>query len=117
MRHNKDIIVLASTYPRWKRDSVPTFVEDFVLRISLGFKKTTVIVPHYKGSKRKESPRETVVVKRFRYFLPYSQESIAYGEFGRKKDVLYPVKAVLYMLSEFWVTLWTISQLKRRTNI
>jgi glycosyltransferase involved in cell wall biosynthesis len=71
------------------------------------FRSIRVVVPHYQGAKHKEkpeSPAGNVRITRFRYFLPYSQENIAYGEF--KKNKLYPLKTLLYIWSELWATFW-----------
>ncbi len=103
----RTLVVLASTYPRWANDKVPNFVENFVNQMSGKFRSIRVIVPHYKGAKHKEhpvSPSDNVDITRFHYFLPYSQENIAYGEF--KKNKLYPLKSLLYIWSELWVTFW-----------
>ncbi|HEU4913807.1 MAG TPA: glycosyltransferase [Candidatus Saccharimonadales bacterium] len=103
----RTLIVIASTYPRWANDKVPNFVENFVNRMSGTFRNIRVIVPHYKGAKRKERPQSpggNVRIARFRYFVPFSQENIAYGEF--KKDKLYPLKTLLYIWSELCTTLW-----------
>jgi glycosyltransferase involved in cell wall biosynthesis len=103
----RTLIVIASTYPRWANDKVPNFVENFVNQMSGKFRNISVIVPHYKGAKRKEkpeSPEGNVRITRFRYFLPYSQENIAYGEF--KKNKLYPLKTLIYIWSELWTTFW-----------
>lgn len=104
----RTLVVLASTYPRWANDKVPNFVENFVNQMSPRFKRIQVIVPHYSGAKHKErpeSPAHNVHITRFRYFLPYSQEDIAYGEF--KKDTLYPLKSLIYIWSELWTTFLT----------
>lgn len=102
---NTTLVVLASTYPRWANDTVPNFVENFVNRVSDKFRNVCVIVPHYRGAKRKDRPRSpvnNVCVRRFRYFIPYSRQNIAYGEF--RKDKVYPVKVLLYVWSELWTT-------------
>ncbi len=99
---NKTLVVLASTYPRWANDRVPGFVQDFVNHISANFKHVQVIVPHYQGAARKEKHGSKVSITRFRYAYPYKFEDIAYGEF--KKTRLYPIKASLYIASEFFTT-------------
>lgn len=103
----RTLIVIASTYPRWAHDKVPNFVENFVNQMSGKFRNIRVVAPHYKGAKHKEKPQSptgNVHITRFHYFLPYSQENIAYGEF--KKNKLYPLKTLLYIWSELWATFW-----------
>lgn len=100
----RTLIVIASTYPRWANDTVPNFVENFVNQIKGSFGDVRVIAPHYARAKHKERPDQQVSITRFRYFWPYSQENIAYGEF--KKDKLYPLKSLLYIASELHATFW-----------
>jgi hypothetical protein len=69
---------------------------------------TTVIVPHFKGAKRREELAPGILVKRFRYAYPYKFENIAYGQF--KKTRFYSLKAALYTASELWTTLVTCLQ-------
>lgn len=95
---------MASTYPRWANDTVPNFVENFAGRMARVFRDIQVIAPHYLGAARKQKTGPNTSIMRFRYFLPYSQENIAYGEF--KKDKLYPLKSLLYIASELCATFW-----------
>ncbi|MGA8260434.1 MAG: glycosyltransferase [Arenicellales bacterium] len=109
---NTTLVVLASTYPRWANDAVPNFVENFVNRMSDKFRNVCVIAPHYKGAQRKErNPANNVCVRRFRYFIPYSRENIAYGEF--RKDKSYSVKVLFYVWSELWTTFWVCIRSER----
>ncbi len=98
------LIILASTFPRWRDDSVPGFVLDFARAVRPSVRRITAIVPHYKGAKQKDMFEPDIRVRRFRYAIPYKYENIAYGQF--KKTKLYPIKALLYAASEFWSTLF-----------
>jgi len=71
----QSILVLASTYPRWKNDTEPRFVHDLCKQLSSEY-RVIALVPHYPGARRKED-MDGVLVQRFRYFLP-AGERLAY---------------------------------------
>lgn len=100
---DKNLVILASTFPRWKNDNVPTFVQDFSMRIASHFKNVTVIAPHFPGARLYEEIGPRINVQRFRYAYPYKYENLAYGQF--KKTKFYSIKVLLYAVSEFWLTL------------
>lgn len=64
----KHILVLASTFPRWKNDTTPPFVFELEKRLVKDF-EIHVIAPHYQGAK-KEEIMERLHVHRFQYFWP-----------------------------------------------
>lgn len=102
------ILVTSSTYPRWKNDSVPSFVQQFSERMSRFYERIYVLVPHYKGAKQRESEGR-VEVKRFRYAYPAASQNIVYnggGAFKIKKTPTYALKLLGFMISEFWNTLY-----------
>jgi len=100
----KNLLVLASTYPRWPGDSMRSFIKDYVMHMAPNFGVVRVIVPHYKGAKHRDAPEGNIRTSRFYYAWPTRLENIAYGEF--KKTPGYPIKVVLYIASELWSTLW-----------
>ncbi len=61
------VIVLTSTFPRWKGDSEPPFVFELSRRLASS-SRIVVLAPHYKGAKCKEMLSGIRVI-RFRYFL------------------------------------------------
>jgi glycosyltransferase involved in cell wall biosynthesis len=69
------ILVLTSTFPRWKGDREPPFVYELSRRISLQH-ACTVLAPHYKNSNTRETI-DNLEIRRFRY-LPASWETLAY---------------------------------------
>ena len=71
----QSILVLASTYPRWKNDTEPRFVHELCKQLSREY-RVVALVPHYPGARRKED-MDGVLVQRFRYFLPVG-ERLAY---------------------------------------
>lgn len=71
----KSILVLASTYPRWKNDSEPLFVHYLCEQLTREY-RVIALAPHYPGASCQED-MDGVLVHRFRYFLP-SGERLAY---------------------------------------
>ena len=99
----KDLLIVASTFPRWKNDTQPTFVLDHAQNLAKYFENTTVIAPHYKDARTKERFGK-VFVKRFRYFLPASAENIVYDGHATnkiKKSPVYGLKLAFFLLSQF----------------
>ncbi|MBI3034916.1 glycosyltransferase family 4 protein [Candidatus Woesearchaeota archaeon] len=73
----KNVLVLASTFPRWKNDSTPSFV--FQLSNLLAEKyKVIVLAPHHFNAAKKEKIGN-LSIQRFRYFFPEKYQKIAYG--------------------------------------
>src|SRR5579862_4451165 len=70
------ILVLASTYPRWRGDTLPPFVHELARRLTGRF-EVHVLVPHTAGAQTTER-MEGVHVHRFQY-LPTRFETLAYG--------------------------------------
>ncbi len=98
------IVILASTFPRWKNDSVPTFVYDHAINMKEYFEKVIVIAPHYKGAKKNEA-WDGLTIKRFRYFWPASGENIAYGNFKSNNGFVSKIKSIYYIFSQVAFTL------------
>lgn len=100
----KNLLVAASTYPRWENDTVPPFVQQYSQRMTDYYDTVHVVVPHFKGAKTKE--REGGVrVKRFRYAWPEHAEDIVYGGggvFKIKKTPAYALKLLGFVVSEFY---------------
>lgn len=67
MNNHKRILVLTSTFPRWKGDEDPPFVFELSNRLKAHY-QIHVLAPHYPGSK-KEEYLSGIYVKRFRYFI------------------------------------------------
>ena len=75
MRDKKRILVVTSTFPRWKGDKDPPFVFELCSRLAAHY-QVHVLASHFPGSKTDEII-EGISVKRFRYFfLPW--ERLAY---------------------------------------
>jgi len=73
----RNILVTATTFPRWKNDTEPNFV--FLLCKSLAEygHKVVVLAPHFHGSKKYEV-MGNLKVYRFPYFVPYRLQKVCY---------------------------------------
>lgn len=67
MKELKRILVLTSTFPRWKDDDDPPFVFELCKRLRAHY-KVHVLAPHCPGSKTEEY-LSGIYIKRFRYFF------------------------------------------------
>lgn len=79
MNTKNKILVLTSTFPRWRGDKDPPFVFELCRRLADHF-SITVLAPHFPQS-CKEEIFEGVSVVRFRYFFG-PLERLAYGSGG-----------------------------------
>ena len=67
MKDLKRILVLTSTFPRWKDDDDPPFIFELCKRLKAHY-QVHVLAPHYPGTKTEEI-LSGIYVKRFRYFI------------------------------------------------
>ncbi|OUS31658.1 hypothetical protein A9Q99_03560 [Gammaproteobacteria bacterium 45_16_T64] len=72
----KKIVILTSTYPRWKEDSVPSFVSYLNQELTEDF-EVHVLAPHYRDARFNET-LDGVQVFRFQYATA-NWERLAYG--------------------------------------
>ena len=81
-----NILIMATTFPRWKNDTEPNFV--FVLsKLLAGYgNKVVALVPHFHKAKKYEII-DDIKIYRFPYFLPYKFQRLCYegGIFGNLK--------------------------------
>ena len=112
-----NVLILTSTYPRWKRDTTTSFVAEFAKRIAPHTDNVYVLAPHFKAAKHTEIVGN-LHLKRFYYFFPTSGENIVYNGGGVtqvKKSPLYVVKLLFFIVSLFFNTLYTT--LRRNVTI
>ena len=67
MQMKPKLLVLTSTFPRWRNDTDPPFVFELSRRLTSTF-DVTVHAPHYPGAKTRET-MDGMYIYRFRYFL------------------------------------------------
>ena len=72
----KRILVLTSTFPRWKNDTTPPFVYELEKRLTKDF-EIHILAPHYHGAK-KEEMMDGLHVHRFQYFWPEKLQKLCY---------------------------------------
>lgn len=73
----RKLLVLASTFPRWKGDTEPAFVYELSARLTASF-SVTALVPHAPGAQMEED-WDGLRVRRFRYMWPARWQRLAYG--------------------------------------
>ena len=100
----KNILVTATTFPRWENDTEPNFV--FVLSRLLASHghKVVALVPHFYRA-RKYEVMDNVKVYRFSYFFPSGLQKLCYegGIFGNlKKHKIAVIQLPFLALFEFF---------------
>ena len=97
----KRILVLTSTFPRWKNDHTPPFIFELEKRLVKDF-EIHILAPHYQGAK-KEEMMEGLHIHRFQYFWPVKLQKLCY-EGGilpnLKKNKLLYIQALSLILFE-----------------
>lgn len=109
------ILVLTTTFPRWKQDSTPSFIYEMSKRLQdVGF-EIVVLAPSHHGAKRFEI-MDGMKVYRFPYFFPAKHQKLAY-EGGilpsLKKSNLSKIQVPFFFLSELCYAL----RLVKKENI
>jgi len=98
----KKLLVFASTFPRWKNDTIPPFVYELSRRLTGEF-DVSILAPMFPGAK-KDEVMDKMKVHRFRYFFR-RYETLA-GSGGilpmLKKSKWNYFKVPFFMLGEFF---------------
>jgi glycosyltransferase involved in cell wall biosynthesis len=110
--NKKKVLVLASTFPRWKNDTNPPFVYD----LSQGLAKEmdeTVLAPHYPGAKDTETMGK-LKVHRFHYFFERFEKLAGNGGMlpTLKANKLYYLTVPFFMLAEIIATIKLVREIK-----
>ncbi|WP_419169045.1 glycosyltransferase [Halobacteriovorax sp.] len=111
------VLVLTSTFPRWKDDNVSHFVYDISTGLSREGWDVVVLAPHDKGAKTREN-MGCIDVVRFRYLWPESLETIFYrggAMVSLRKSRIQWFKLPIALVSQFLYTCHIIS--KERPDI
>lgn len=108
------ILVLTTTFPRYKGDYTPAFVLELSKEIrNKGF-EIIILAPHHKNSKFFEI-MEGITVFRFPYFFPLSLQKLCYeGGIMRniKKSFFAKIQIPLFFLSYFYFAYKIIKKFK-----
>lgn len=107
----KRLLIITSTFPRWKNDKTPPFVFELGKNLSSQKNlKVMVLAPHCRGAKFKEI-MDDVLIHRFPYFYPLFLQQVSY-EGGilpnLKRNNLAKLQVVPFLISEFMVTLFLV---------
>ncbi len=110
MKCRKRLLVLTSTFPRWKDDTEPPFVYELCLRLKKHY-DIHVLAPHYPGAALEEQ-LAGLQVTRFRYFFaPWERLAYQGGILDNlKQNPLLYGQVPLFFLAEFF----TLIRLLRR---
>ncbi|MCD4759913.1 glycosyltransferase [archaeon] len=97
----KKLLVMASTFPRWKNDTNPPFVYELSRRLVKDF-DVTVLAPSFPSSKKFEVMNE-MKVYRFRYFISKFEKLAGSGGIlpTLKKNKLYYFTVPFFFLGEY----------------
>ena len=104
------ILVLTSTFPRWKNDHEPSFILDLCLRLKNSF-EIHVVAPHAKEAESYEEIKG-LSISRFHY-APDKLESLAYNGGISSNLRRQPLKYLLvapFLISEFYIALRLIKK-------
>jgi len=96
------VLVIATTFPRWKDDSTPKFVFDLSKRLADKF-DLIVLAPHFYKAKKYES-MDNLRVYRFSYFFPTILQKVCYGGGiapNVKRSFLAKLQVPFLFISEF----------------
>lgn len=99
----KTLLVVTSTFPRWEKDTTPSFVFDLTAQLTDTY-DVIVLAPHTKGAKCRELMGR-VDILRYRYFFEWG-ESLAY-----KSGIASNLKnnPINYLVVPFFLLAQTIS--------
>lgn len=111
-----NLLVTASTFPRWRGDDVPDFVWQQVQALKRQYPDLIlhVLAPHDAGAASRET-WDGIHIHRFRYFYPLSLQRLVYPAIwpNIKQNSLLLFLAPFLLISEFLATI----RLIRRENI
>lgn len=97
----KNVLVLTSTFPRWKNDTTPSFVYELEKRLTDDF-NIYILAPHYNRAKKNEE-YDNLIITRFQYYWPAENQKLCY-EGGilpnLKKNKLLSIQAFTLILIE-----------------
>lgn len=73
----KNVLVLTTTFPRWKNDNMPTFVFELSKQLKEEGLDMNILAPHYHNSKLEENI-DRMKVYRYVYFYPKKYQKLCY---------------------------------------
>lgn len=106
------VLVLSSTFPRWKDDSTPPFVYDLCARLQQSGLEIIVLAPHCHGATKFEYI-DGLKVYRFPYFMPSKYQKLAYDggiHSNIKRYKIARIQVPIFLASEFLYAAWLIKK-------
>lgn len=103
------ILVLATTFPRWEKDTEPAFVYYLSKYLAQKNIEITVLVPHAYGAKKYEEI-DNLKIYRFQYFWPARYQKLCYNGGALpnlKKSILAKIQLPFFLLGQF-LAIWNI---------
>jgi glycosyltransferase involved in cell wall biosynthesis len=112
MTGKKKLLVLSSTFPRWKNDPLPPFVYELSRRLTDKF-DVTVLAPSFPGAKDFEV-MDKMKVHRFHYFLRPLERLAGSGGIlpTLKKNPLYYLVVPFFLFGEYFALKKLAKELK-----
>ena len=110
-----NVLVTATTFPRWKNDSTPRFVYELSGKLAEKY-NIIVLAPHHKGALKREK-LEKVDVRRFAYFKPEFLQKLCYNGGiipNMESSFLANMQMPLLIISEFFAAFKIIKKEKIR---
>lgn len=97
----KKLLVLSSTFPRWKHDSTPPFVFELAKKLQKDF-EVCVLAPHYPKALKNETWEDMKII-RFKYFFsPFEKLALNGGIISAlKKNPLNYLLIPFFIIAEF----------------
>ncbi len=108
------VLMLTSNFPRWEGDSTTTFILDLAKDLQSLDWKVDILAPHAKGCRREEH-MDGVHVRRFRYCIPESLQTLCYGGGALINIRKNPIKRLLivpFLLAEITSTISCLKSVK-----
>jgi len=108
------VLVLTTTFPRWKNDTTPAFVYELSKRLQQKGMEIVVLAPHHKGAKRFEV-MDGMKVYRFHYFFPERLQKLCYDGGmlpNLKRSNLAKIQVPVLFKSELTFAIWLIKKEK-----
>jgi glycosyltransferase involved in cell wall biosynthesis len=108
-KEKPNVLVLATTFPRWQDDNTPKFVHNLSKEIKKESNKVVVLSPHHPDSKFQERMEE-LQVYRYPYFFPFRYQQLREGSTVEKvqKSFLAKIQLPMMVLSLLLHTAWLI---------
>ncbi len=112
MKDKKRLLVFASTFPRWKNDTLPPFVYELSKRLTDTF-DVSVLVPSYPGAKDFEV-MDKMKVYRFHYFFKRYEKLAGSGGIlpTLKKNPLFFFQVPFFLSGEYFALKKAIQEIK-----